>query len=414
MRFVLTGTYNSGNKGDAAMELSAVQGIHEQYPGSEVTILSPFPDMDGSFYAPTPVIGCNRRKLITATLDLARGILWRVFGGDWLLSPAMKLVRQADLVVDLSGDMLTEDYGPHVAYSHYIPILRALILGRPYFLCAQSIGPFKLTRPLARFILNHAAAITPRDSITTEYLRRLGVKNTNIQETADLAFLLAPAVHHRVEEILGTEHIVLDDRPLLGVSVSQLIEAKYRTRNPGAPDQDFVSLMKSVIEQIARKHDAQVLFVAHVTGPSAQKDDRIIAQKVRDSLNDDVSAHVLQGDYRPEELKGVIAKCSVFCGARMHANIGALTSHVPTVAISYSHKTPGIMAACGLGESVTAVETMTAESLRSLLEQAFDEQVRMSQQLKERLPELKASAARNVNMFKQLAVSATQAYEAAG
>ena len=79
MRFVLTGTYNSCNKGDAAMELAATQGIVSRYPDSEVTILSPFPELDRPFYAPIPVERCNRRRLIIATVDLIRAMVWRWF-----------------------------------------------------------------------------------------------------------------------------------------------------------------------------------------------------------------------------------------------------------------------------------------------------------------------------------------------
>ena len=117
---------------------------------------------------PLPVIACSRRRLIRASLELGAGLLWRLLRATtgraprWLVSAAdMAAVLDSDLVVDLSGDMLTEDSGPHVAYSHFIPLLRAVVLGRPFFICVQSIGPFRLTRPLARFLLNRAAAITP-------------------------------------------------------------------------------------------------------------------------------------------------------------------------------------------------------------------------------------------------------------
>jgi polysaccharide pyruvyl transferase WcaK-like protein len=85
-------------------------------------------------------------------------------------NPELTAIRDTDLVVDLSGDMLTEDYGPHVAYSHFLPILTALAMGRPVMLCAQSIGPFKLTRGLARFILNRVSLITVREAISFNYL----------------------------------------------------------------------------------------------------------------------------------------------------------------------------------------------------------------------------------------------------
>jgi colanic acid/amylovoran biosynthesis protein len=376
LRFVLTGTYNSCNKGDAAMELGALQGIAQLYPGSEVTILSPFPDLDLPFYAPVAVERCNRRQLVRGTWGLLRAFIWRALAGertkaDWLLGPEFQRVRDADLVVDLSGDMLTEDYGVHVAYSHYIPLLRARVLGRPYVVCAQSIGPFRYTRWLARYLLNGAATVTTRDAISRDYLQRIGVSSRRVEWTADLAFLMTPAPAERADAILRTEGLVRDGRPILGVSVSRLIESHYRSRNPGARSLDFLAMMKHVIERTARKHSARVVLVPHVTGPTLGKDDRLISAALKELLGQSVTASSLIGDYRPEELKAIIGRCSVFLGARMHANIAALSSCVPTVALSYSHKTPGIMSSCGVGEFVAPIETASEDSLGSLVSRAF-------------------------------------------
>ena len=53
---VLTGTYNSMNKGDAAMELSTLAELQERFPSARCTVISPFPAIDEPFYAPTPVV----------------------------------------------------------------------------------------------------------------------------------------------------------------------------------------------------------------------------------------------------------------------------------------------------------------------------------------------------------------------
>ena len=388
------------------MELSAVQAIQNAYPGSQVTILSPFPEMDRPFYAPIPVEYCNRRRLILATLDLARGVLWRVAGKEWLLSAGLKRTRDADLVIDLSGDMLTDDYGPHVAYSHYIPLLRAIIVGKPFFICAQSIGPFTLTRLLARFILQRAAAITARDHLSLDYLQAigLGLANDRIEQTADLAFLLAPAEGSRAAAILEQEGIALDGRPLLGISLSQLIEDQFKKHNPAARNQDFIGLLKAALQQVAQTRDIQILLIAHVTGPSDHKNDRLIANRMHDAIGSNITAFVLQGDYRPEELKAIIAKCTVFCGSRMHANMGALSMHVPTVAISYSHKAPGIMQSCGVGEFVDAIASLTAESLALMIEQAFAEHSGITARLHDEIPKVRAMAKRNIDKLAELAL----------
>src|SRR5688572_7905770 len=407
MRIVQTGTYNSANKGDAAMQLGALRQIASLYPASTVTILSPFPALDAPFYAPATVERCNRRNLLAATLDLARAGAWRMlpraWRPRWLLTRPMRLVRDCDVVVDLSGDMLTDDYGPHVAYSHYIPVLRALVLGKPYFLCAQSIGPFRTTRALARLILTRAAKITVRDAISEAAVLAMGVDASRVEKTADLAFLLPPAPRERALEILRQEGFRDDGRPVLGISISRLIEGKHRSRSGGPAAGAFLELMASAIERVVGEQAASVIFIPHVTGPAQDKDDRRISMELKARLAPAVPATALGGDYRPEELKAVVASCSVFCGARMHANIAALSSGVPTVAVSYSHKTPGIMAEFGMQEFLLRAEDLTAPALGDLLSRAFRERAEIAAALARRIDEIRARAARNIAGLDRLA-----------
>lgn len=360
-RVILTGTYSAQNKGDAAMELSTAAAIQHHFDGAlDVVIAAPFAESDRSFYAPLEVIDCDRRRLASATLGLTQTLASR---RSLAPEPANAApTKAADLIVDLSGDMLTEDYGPHVAYSHFIPLLRAKALGTPYFICAQSIGPFKATRPLARYILNNAAAITVRDEISFNYLHEIGVHPRLIKQTADMAFLLQRFDAETSKELDPGAHL---DGPALGVSVSQLVAGRHdkKVGKPGA----FVEMMAEALSLTAQEFGCRILFTPHVTGPSKAKDDRLISRLVADALDPSVTAHVIEQDLRPEAIKGVIARCDVFIGARMHANIAALSSHVPTVALAYSHKTPGIMRACGVEEfAINAGETSKDEIVERL------------------------------------------------
>ncbi len=409
-RIILTGTYNSYNKGDAAMQATLARLIQKRFGVGCVTIASPFPDIDTTHYAKitVPVIPDRRRRLVIATVQLCaltlRRVLKHILGNRltrFLVDSEAEFYEQADLIVDLSGDMLTEDYGPHVAYSHFIPLLRATLQNRPFVICAQSIGPFGITRPLARFVLNKAAAITARDEITVSYLKSIGVTADRLTLTADMAFLLSRSPDERIDEILAEEKIELSGRPILGVSVSDLVARKFYAAAP-RKRRNLPLEMARALDQIVDQHDVDVMFINHVTGPSNAKDDRIIAHKVMRAMDNHDRARVLYGDYRPEELKGIIARTTVFLGARMHANISALSSHVPVVAISYSHKTLGIMTMCGLAQNVIEINTLTSNEIVSKTSDTLIEAAKLRSGLKHRLKEVRQHAARNLDVIEGL------------
>lgn len=408
-KVLLTGTYCSYNKGDAAMELATVQAIESNIPNAEVTISSPFPEYDKAFYHPVPVTKSSRRRLIWATFKLMLLVVWSYLRkrginlGFLVADTELQGFIRSDLVVDLSGDMQTEDYGVHVAYSHYLPLLKALAADKPLILCAQSIGPFKWTTPIARYIFNHAYAVTARDQITMDYLAKIDMPANKFSLTADMAFLLKPVSQSYVEELLIEEGIRLQGKKVFGVSLSELVTKKFEMYNPNK-DLGFIELISNEIVTICNKYELTPLFISHVTGPTTQKDDRIICKKVADLVTKATkkTSFVLKGNYKPDELKGIIKCCHIFMGARMHANIAALSSGVPVLAISYSHKTPGIMQMFGQEEMVVKIEQLDGAVIRNKVDQLFTSRAEISSQLKEALPIIKEKANLNLQKISQI------------
>ena len=394
-RFILTGTFCSANKGDAAMQLTTAAELESAYPGAEVVVAAPFPDMDAAFYAPRKLIKSHRRRLIYSAFQCVCGWLWKKTGSRvFLLDEELRSYAAADLVIDLSGDMLTEDYGVHVAMSHFYPILLANAMGKRVFLCAQSIGPFRYTKRLASYVLNHAGAVTVRDQVTMDYLESIGVTPRRLGLTADMAFLMQPTASEagraRMLELIGG----VARGPILGVSLSFLIEKHFRKRCPVASQCGFWELLAGELDRWVETYGGSVVFFAHVTGPGAGKDDREACRQVLELMRQ--PAGLVEEDLSPSEIKGTIRHCDLFLGARMHANIAALSSFVPTMAIAYSHKTPGIMHQLGCGEYVLPIEAMSASLLESSFARMYREREEVRSRLHRRVPEIQTLARQNL------------------
>lgn len=403
MDVILTGTYSSSNKGDLAMQLTASRELVER--GISVVASVPFPCLDREVYAQVgvEVFPSNRRKLIRASWQVARLSIWQSlrkllgYSFDWLvLDNDISKFRSADLVIDLSGDMLTDDYGPHVAFSHFLPMIVARLTGTPYVVLAQSIGPFRYTTRLARSVLCNAAFVSVRDSISVSNVERLGVSGSLL--TADLAFLLPAADDERVAEAWRRE--ALPSGKVLGVSVSGLVASHYQRRNPLASRRPFHSALAEALDAVADSHNLSVVFFPHVTGPSQAKDDRIAAAPVAAAMKK--PAYLVTGDHHPDLIKGMIARCNAFLGARMHANISALSSGIPTIAIGYSHKSAGIMQQLGCGDYVVDITQLDTSTLIERLETLFANTDEITANLATQLPGVQAESARNIEAVMDL------------
>jgi len=121
-----------------------------------------------------------------ASLHL-RALVGRAKWRNWLLGPEFKRVRDADLVVDLSGDMPTEDDGVHVRIRHYISFAEGASPGAPYAVAPSRSGP-SATRAGGPVPAQWRCDVTTRTRISRDYLQRIGVSSRRVEWTADLAF----------------------------------------------------------------------------------------------------------------------------------------------------------------------------------------------------------------------------------
>jgi colanic acid/amylovoran biosynthesis protein len=82
----------------------------------------------------------------------------------------------------------------------------------------------------------------------------------------------------------------------------------------------------------------------------------------------------------------------MFIGTRMHSNIFALSSYVPTVAINYEHKTRGIMELLELENYVLEINHITSSDLISVAEQCWKNRDSLKNKLQRQIPQVLNSA----------------------
>lgn len=94
-----------------------------------------------------------------------------------------------------------------------------------------------------------------------------------------------------------------------------------------------------MILKIFKSTDCAVALIPHVVWK--QNDDREILKLLYDKFKD-TGRILFLNDHNCMELKGFIARCRMFIGARTHATIAAYSNSVPTLVLGYSVKSRGI------------------------------------------------------------------------
>lgn len=184
-----------------------------------------------------------------------------------------------------------------------------------------SIDPEALTSEvkddLAKFDL-----ITARECITYNLLKKI---NPNTIKVADPAFLLERT------NLPLPEHFI--EGNTVGVNVSPLI-MKY-----GTEENVILQNYEEMIRYILKNTDMNVCLIPHVVWEYNNDLEPInfLYEKFRESGR---ICRITSGNCT--ELKGYIARCRFFVGARTHATIASYSTLVPTLVVGYSVKSRGI------------------------------------------------------------------------
>lgn len=164
--------------------------------------------------------------------------------------------------------------------------------------------------------------ITARESISYEALKKV---NPNTILVCDSAFELDKIELPLPEGFEGSE--------IVGINTSPLIERREASK--GIARRNYEEL----IERILDGTDYKVMLIPHVKWKN--NDDTTVHCELYEKFKNTGRIAAIE-DHNCMELKGYIARCRFFIGARTHATIAAYSTGVPTLVVGYSTKAIGI------------------------------------------------------------------------
>ena len=301
-----------------------------EYDSSRITA----PDVKFSYdHTARPLYSSKARRVLVNLSNYVEKV-------DGNYQKTLRSLRAASAVVASGGDVFCSEYGHISLLSHLRPLDLAAEAGIPFFIHAQSIGPFKNKPDSNAFVktARRATAITVRERMTYDYLTTgLGLSGDLVTHTADPAFLLArpdESIQARYREFFRLN----EGRPTVALSTSQAI-CNWLNSDYTQHFQAWCEVVRMLLDEMK----ANIVFIPHVQEISVKNDDRILATELLRHFNHDPRLHLAGADYTASEYKGIISQCDLVVAERMHAAIAGLSSAVCTVPIGYSIKAEGIL-----------------------------------------------------------------------
>lgn len=374
MKIVVTNVFGSQNRGDTALVEILIDNIRQAFPGCAIegianqasTQRETFPTVlwwQAPGRAPfQPLKRLQNLILLVACLL----VIWlRLDPKLALFLPkdqrgALSAIRNADLAISCAGGFLLD---ANVSiYMNLLQLYAAQSFGVPFILAPQTIGPInsRLARWITRRILKDAERIYTREDITHRFLvEELGISESIIKDFPDLA------LSHRSSDHVAGKHALT----ALGVGRSFIavtaidwamhdgisLEEQYR----------YESELAKAINIATEGTDLEVLLVNQV------RSDLGAAKRVAAKCS--ARAVVDDAERGPAELRGILHFASAMVASRFHSCIFAMLEGIHVEAISYNHKTDGIMQTLGLSSQVWPIVGFDGQRLGNALRRGLNQ-----------------------------------------
>lgn len=378
------------NKGSEAMIISTAATLKRFLPSTKFTIMSHYhedanKDLGGEF----KVIwdhtrNVRSRSLLRNVQSLLRNVRSRLLllfmsllysivplnAFRQFLTRKSTVLREfcnADAVVDMSGFALTDDMGLKRMLYYCSGIILCKLLGTPFIVYPQSMGPFNSisSRILVRLFLPMADLIMVRGESTKKNLEKIGINTKRIHACADSAFLFEAVPSEKAAEILNAHGTV--DKTLVGIAPN--IRIYERCDGIGSAN-TYEVLLTKIIDYIIDEFDAKVVLI-----PFEYKidgyDDRLIINEILMNIKKQNSVFAIDKEYSAAELKAIIGQLDLLLASRFHSVVASASMRVPVVVIGWAHKYVELMKELGLEEYVIDYRKAFVDEIKCVLKKMW-------------------------------------------
>lgn len=412
---VIGANFNNDNLGVGALAYGTLSIITRQFPDAKVFILD-YQERPETFKVTIcnqileiPILNIRFSKNVMLANHIFRlilkSLLLRVVPKKLLRDKLtnknfyLNQIKEADLVLAISGgDSFSDIYGMKRMFYVSLPQLLVLLLDKPLILLPQTIGPFKrqLSQKIARRVLRDAAIVYSRDEEGIIYTQNLlGNKSNNkqLRFSPDVAFVVEPIPSQANFIEGGIDGLLKEDRPLIGLNISGLLyQGGYTRTNMFGLKSNYQELIFKLVQFFIDKKNANLVLIPHVIGKNDNiESDDYACRKIYDAFTEyhGKQLYMVNGDYKPNEMKYIIGQCDFFLGSRMHACIAALSQHIPAVGLAYSRKFAGVLKSVHVAALVLDLRLLTTQEVLHQVNKLYDERWVLRQRLEHTIPPIK-------------------------
>jgi len=367
------GWYSSRNAGDQAILICIYDLLKERVPDLTLEVICANDDFVRNEYG---------IEAISQTKHLFK---------------VLAAVARSDALFIGGGTPFYDDF-KHMCFFWVLSAIAKLTKGK---LAVYGASAQKLHRASAKWftrrILNMANLITVREPLTKSQFESLGV-HEKVHCTADPAITLRPCEKERIDALLEKEGLA-GRSPLFAICPHFFSNTDpYRVHHYEKLEDDLIQRQKSVLAQAADylSERGAVLFLPMNTDPPDSDLDvqREIAALVRNKGR----IRFVETQYRPREVAGILSRCKLALGVRLHSLVLSAAVDTPVIAVSYAPKVAGFMERMEEAHHSCPLQKLEFPALLAMIDAFLEDYDRQHAIFRGHAEQLRNEARRNADM----------------
>lgn len=368
---------NNGNRGCVALAYCAINLIDNALGnGNYDLFLTESLEEDGEHYITINDKIIKYKSISVPSLNTIMGLINMVLNFK-KYKYGISVLKKASMFFDIGqGDSFADIYGKDRFYWIDQIHFAARLMGKPYVLLPQTIGPFKneKIKKLADKSIKKAAFVMTRDYLSYEYIRKYIPEQECTREYIDVAFFLP----YKKREFDKTKVHV-------GLNISALLwYGGYTNNNQFALKCNYRNSIRNIVNYFLSLENVILHLVPHVVGQE------------RSVENDYAVSFDLYEEYKSEKIvlapffmspinaKDYISGLDFFIGARMHATIAAFSSGIPVIPMAYSRKFNGLFKETLLYDNIVDMKEMGDTELFDTIKEGFVNRLKIREVIMDR------------------------------
>lgn len=398
----------SRNKGNISLLFTLVEVTKQQYPDAEIIVSSFEPEdtfktfgyksCEWPFLTRNIVDNKGFKKIVTSFIEvfyvimsviIATSIRLKIINANTLNSrfTAIKEIYHSNVVISPGGHLFTNYNKIVPVFAHFFPCFLAVIMKRPYFVMAQTIGPFFgvwsiPAQILTKFVLKHADIVTIRDSNSFDQISKLKIKIKDIRQTNELVFLYPDNEAFKVSKPNNS----------LGFTFHHIYYKRWMTK------EDYIGRMVSFINKINKNYNFEISFIS-MEKTIENKSDIPLLKEIKSKLDKQSNIEIVTISQSPNELLSVFESLDFLIATKTHSVVYGLRKCIPTLAIAYEKKTDDFMRCFNQENLSITLSDFNAENAFERFENMVLRQVEIRKKVKESLISVQSKSLENINLL---------------